>query len=73
MQQITRRAIPRKRFGNLPARPFSCGMRRHVEVHGVTSMVTQYYEDIQQAKVVTDCTDNDAGSIAVGACFCFAR
>jgi hypothetical protein len=25
-------------------------MRRHVEVHGVTPMVAQYYEDKQQAK-----------------------
>jgi len=26
-------------------------MRRHVEVNGLTSMVAQYYEDKQQAKV----------------------
>jgi hypothetical protein len=29
------------------------GLRRHVEVNGVTSMVAQYYEDKQQAKA--DC------------------
>jgi hypothetical protein len=28
-----------KRFRNLPARPFNCGMRRHIEVNSVTSMV----------------------------------
>jgi len=45
------RQDPRKRFRNLLGRPFSCGMRCHVEVNGVTSMVAQYYEDKQQAKV----------------------
>src|SRR5438309_10080068 len=29
MQQITRRAIPRKRFRHLLARPFSCGLCRN--------------------------------------------
>jgi hypothetical protein len=48
MQQITRRAIPGERFRDLPGRPLRRGMGRHVEVDGVTSMVSQRYEDKQQ-------------------------
>ena len=50
MQQITRRAIPGKRFGDLPRRPFRSGMGRHVEVNCATPMVAQHYEDKQHAK-----------------------
>jgi len=46
MQQITRRAIPGKRFGDLSGGPFGCGMRRHIEMNGVTSMVGQDNENI---------------------------
>jgi len=51
-----RRAIPRKRFRNLPARPFGCGMRRHVEVNDVTSLMGQDDEDKQQRKLTVGTT-----------------
>ena len=50
MQQITRGAIPRKRFGDLPRPPFASGMRCYVEVNCAPPMVAQHYEDKQQAK-----------------------
>ena len=47
------RQDPRKRFRNLLGSPFSFGMRRHIEVNGVTALMGQHYEDKQQVK--TDC------------------
>jgi len=50
MQQITRRAIPRKRFSDLPRRPFGGRMRRHVEVNRVTPVMAHHHKYKQQAK-----------------------
>jgi hypothetical protein len=46
MQEITRRAIPRKRFGNLLRGPFRSGMGGYVEVNGVTALVGHDNKDI---------------------------
>jgi len=45
-----RRAIPWKRFGDLPGRPFGGGMGRDVEIKGVTPVMGQDHENKQQAK-----------------------
>src|SRR4030095_737245 len=50
MQQITRGAIPRKRFSDLPCRPLGGGMRRHVEVNQVTPVMAHHHKYKQQAK-----------------------
>src|SRR5215467_4592465 len=45
-EQIARRGVFREGFDDLSARPFSRGMRCHIEVDGLASVMQQDYETV---------------------------